>query len=105
MGCDLRSKVIEPCTQTEVVNIHQKSTIASLALILAAVVGNPAQAATAKVGGTCTKVGAKAGTKSKPLVCTRTKKVLRWTVVAKKASVPKDTIAADTVAADTTVAH
>lgn len=101
----LRPDLIERCTQTEGVNIHPKSTIAFLALILAVVVGNPAQAATAKAGGTCTKVGAKAGTKSKPLVCTRAKKVLRWTVVAKKASVPKDTIAADTVAADTTVAH
>ena len=84
-------------------NFHRKSTIASLVLIAATTIGVPAGAATAKVGGVCTKAGARAGTKSKPLVCTRTKKVLRWTVAKK--SVPKDTVAPDTVAAETTVAH
>jgi hypothetical protein len=57
----------------------------------------PSGAATAKAGAVCTKVGVKTG-RTKPLVCVKTSKGLRWAVAKSKA---KDTAAKDTVAPDT----
>ena len=59
------------------------------------------QAATARSGGVCTKVSTKAGTKSKPLVCARTSKGLRWKSAPKAATKAADTTVAK--AADTTI--
>ena len=55
-----------------------------------------AEAATAKAGRVCAKVGAKSGKGSNLLVCGRTKAGLRWAASARRAT-PKAT--------DTTVAH
>ena len=65
---------------------HRTTAIVAFTVLLTGAATGPAQAATAKVGGTCVKAAAKAGTKSKPLVCTRTKKGLRWIVRVAKAA-------------------
>ena len=55
-----------------------------------------AEAATAKVGRVCAKVGAKSSRGSRVLVCGRTKAGLRWAASSSRAKAK---------AADTTVAH
>lgn len=84
----------------------RKSAIAMFALVGALSLSAGAEAKTsAKAGAVCTKANAKAGTTSKPLVCAKTKKGLRWTAVAAK----KATNASDTTisqkASDTTISH
>jgi hypothetical protein len=80
-----------------------KSFFVATALLVAPMVAGSAEAATAKVGGTCKKTGSKSGTKAKPLVCSKTSKGLRWTAVKKTAAKSTDTtIAGKAKSADTT---
>ena len=74
----------------------RSKVLAFLLLIVFALGTNPAVAASAKVGGTCTKVGAKSGT----LICAKVSGKLKWQILKKAQTIvysaPKQGSIADT---------